>query len=417
MLRHHPYFELLGTLDEKDPVWTSTLAGLSVLQLIDAAREDKSIIDSDWTGMRAVSDQVSSIREGNPLRRPLVRILDELRGGPAWSVINLQLFAYGRALDLEGSWSLAVDVFDSVADLARAEKDHELAINATTALGGAARRSGDWDRSAEGYAEAAYLADALGDKSSGLTVRVGNANTQIARGNLPAAQVIIDEVIREASLPGLEGVLGLAHHAAATIAFLQARYPEAVTLGYKALKTATNPTARDNIMADMAGAFFMMGKREAARDVYLITSITSRYQWVRWQAMINLMELASYDGNEKVFEDYGRELRYAALDPRLRSYFLLLYGEGAMRLGRHDDGLRSIAEARDFATTHKIYQVAHDAGEALAAGERTARAAEAAKAWSDGPVSDDVAHVMSELSQLRERALMSSHSEDWRQDA
>ena len=198
MLRHQPYFELLATLEENSPLWTSTLAGLAVLSLVDAARSDQSIIDADWLGMKAVSDHVDSIREGNPIRRPLVKVLDELRGGPSWSIVNLQLFAYGRALDLDGSWALAVDVFDTVADIARAERDHQVAIDATTALGGAARRSGDWDRSAEGYAEAAYLADALGDKASGLTVRIGRANTQIARGNLPAAQTIVDEVVAEA---------------------------------------------------------------------------------------------------------------------------------------------------------------------------------------------------------------------------
>jgi tetratricopeptide (TPR) repeat protein len=414
MLRHQPYFELLATLEETSPVWTSTLAGLAVLNLVDAARDDRTIIDSDWPSMRAVSDQVMAIREGNPIRRPLVKVLDELRGGPSWSVINLQLFAYGRALDLDGVWSLAVDVFDTVADIARAERDHQVAIDATTALGGAARRSGDWDRSAEGYAEAAYLADALGDKASGLTVRIGRANTQIARGNLPAAQSIVDDVIAEASKSSLDGVLALANHAGATVAFLQKRYDDAVTLGYKALRLTTNPNIRDNIMADMGGAFFMMGRREAARDVYLITSMTSRYQWVRWQAAINLMEIASYDGNEDAFDDYGRELRNAALDPRLRSYFLLLYGEGAMRLGRHDDGLRSIEEARDFATAHKIYQVAHDAGRALVEGERAVRADEAAKVWSAEPVREDVALVMSELSHLRERALSSPPVDDWR---
>ena len=150
-----------------------------------------------------------------------------------------------------------------------------------------------------------------------------------------------------------------------------------------------------------------------ARDVYLLTSMTSRYQWVRWQATINLMDLASVDGNEAAFDDYGRELRNAALDPRLRSYFLLLYGEGALRLGRHDEGLASIEAARDYATAHKIYQVAHDAEQALVAGERAARAEEAAKVWAHQPVSDDVALVMSELSTLRERALSSPPADDW----
>jgi len=414
MLRHLAYYDYLASLEENSPAWTATLAGIGVLSLIDAAREDKSLIDTDWPSVRGLAESVAGIRDGDPLRRVLMRIVDDLRdAGTQWSKVNHSLFAYGRALDLDGSWSLAVDVFDTVAEIARADRDPQLAIDATTALGGSARRSGDWDRSAEGYAEAAYLADALGDKSSGLTVRVGTANTQVARGNLPAAQVIFDEVIAEASKSGLDGVSALAHHGSASIAHLQGRYADAVTLAYKALEKATNPTVRDNIMADLAAAFYHMGLRDAARDAHLVTSMTSRYQWVRWQATVNLMEIASEDGNAEAFDAYGRELKNAALDPRLRSYFLLYYGEGCARLGRHDEALRSIAEARDFAAEHKIFQVAHDAERALTAGEKNARAEEAARVWANEPVSAEVAHVMSAVGKLREAATASPPVDEW----
>jgi hypothetical protein len=84
-----------------------------------------------------------------------------------------------------------------------------------------------------------------------------------------------------------------------------------------------------------------------------------------------------------------------------------------MRLGRHAEGLASISEARDFATEHKIYQVAHDAGEALVAGEKSARAEEARKVWTDDPVPEGVAHVVSELGRLREAALSSPPVDEW----
>ena len=414
MLRHLAYHDYLARLEEGSTAWTATLAGLGVLSLVDAAREDKSVIDCDWATIRSLTDHTSSLREGDPLRRVLLRVLDDLRGGaPNWSRVNHSLFEYGRALDLDGSWTLAVDVFDTVAAIAREEHEPQLAIDATTALGGSARRSGDWDRSAEGYAEAAYLADALGDKASGLTVRVGTANTQIARGNLPAAQTILDEVIEEAGKAGLDGVSALAHHGSASIAHLQERYADAVTLAYKALQRATNPTVRDNIMSDLAAAFYHMGLRDAARDAYLITSMTSRYQWVRWQAMINLMEMAAADGNTAAFDGYARELRNAALDPRLRSYFLLYYGQGCMRLARAEAGLQNIAEARDFAAAHKIHQVAHEAERALAAGEKIARTEEAARIWDSQPLPDEIAHVVSALSRLRESAAPSLPADEY----
>ncbi len=414
MLRHYAYFEVLGTLEERSSAWTAALAGLSVLSLVDDAREDPSIIDRDWTGVKAALECVSAIKEGSPLRRPLSKVLDELKGGGSnWNVINQILFTYGRALDYDGHWKLAVDVFGTVADIARADRMPELAIEATTALGGAARRSGDWDRSAEGYAEAAHLANALGDKASGLTVRVGTANTQIALGNIPAARAILDEVIAEAGASGLDGVSALALHGRASVAHLQERYDESVTLGYKALEKTTNPSVRDQITSDIAAAFQELGMNDAARDAHMVISLTSRYQWIRWQATINLMELATAEGMEKAFEEYGRELKYAALDPRLRSYFLLYYGLGCLRFGREEEGMKWIADAKDFATAHKINQVAFEAEAALAKGEKEFRKAAATKRWTEN-ASPEVLHVAEAFAQLRDTALASPPAEDWR---
>ncbi|MEO8193451.1 MAG: hypothetical protein ABI681_06340 [Gemmatimonadales bacterium] len=415
MVRHLSYFELLATMEEDSSSWAPTLAGLGVLGLIDAAREDASVIDADWTGVRAVAERVASIREGSPVRRPLTRIVDHLRGELDWPAVNGSLFAYGRALDLDGSWSLAADVFGTVADIARAEHEPELAIEATTALGGAARRSGDWDRSAEGYAVAAHLADTLGDKASGLTVRVGTANTQIARGNLPAAQMILDEVIDQAGKSGLDGVEALAYHASAAVAHLKGRFADTVSMAYKALEKTTNPVVKDTIMADIAAAFVELGMRDSARDAHLVISMTSRYQWVRWQASINLMELAAMDGMEEAFDGYARDLKNAALDPRLRSYFLLYYGQGCLSFGRDEQGRSSIAEAKEFATRNKIHQVAFDADKALAAaqaGERKARTAMPANSWTD-PIPSDVEHVALALSHLRDATLSSPPADNW----
>jgi hypothetical protein len=413
MLRHHSYYEALATLDPASPSWKPTLAGLAVLELVETARTDRSIVDSDWTGVRSVVDMVEALREGSPLRRPLMKVVDELRGsGPNWHRVSENLFAYGRALDLDGEWPLAVDVFGTVAEMARADRDPQLAIEATTALGGSARRSGEWDKSASGYAEAAHLAEALGDKASGLTVRVGTANTQMARGNLPAAKAIFDEVIEEADKSGLDSVAALAYHGNASVAHLNGKFSDAVSLAYKALEKAGSQTIKDTIMSDLAAAFCGLEMHDAARDAYLVTSMTSRYQWVRWQALINLMELASMDGMADAFEGYGRELRNAALDPRLRSYFLLYYGEGCGRLGREDEGRKYIEEAREFASAHKINQVAFDAEKSLTtAGERT-RKARVPTTWTE-PVPEDVAMVAVAMSQLREAAISSPPIDDW----
>ena len=151
---------------------------------------------------------------------------------------------------------------------------------------------------------------------------------------------------------------------------------------------------------------------EAARDAHMVISLTSRYQWVRWQATINLMELAFNEGDEKIFEEYGRELKYAALDPRLRSYFLYYYGLGCLKFGRDEEGMRWIADARDFAAKHKINQVMFEAEAALAKGEKEIRKASAAKHWADA-LPTEVLHVAEAFAQLRETAISSPPAEDF----
>ncbi|HUQ98880.1 MAG TPA: hypothetical protein VM166_05445 [Gemmatimonadaceae bacterium] len=412
MVLHQPFFDVLSAEQIGSAEWSAALAGLVVLRLVDSARADSSVIDADWTGLRAATDSVNAMREGTPLRRRLTRIMDELRNPDGTlASVNDHIFAYGRALDTDGHWQLAADVFATVAEIARAEKTPEVAMEATIALGGTARRCGDWELSASGYAEAAHFADALDDKASGLTVRVGTANTQIARGNIPAAQSILDEVIDAATASGFDGVLAIALHSRATASHLRGNYHEAVKLGYEALEKTTNPNQKDAVMADVAAALAELGILNAARDAHMIISLTSRYQWVRWQATINLMELASMEGMEGPFEEYARELRNAALDPKLRSYFLLYYGQGLVSFGRDEEGRKYICEALEFASKSKINQVASEAEQALKLAA-TKRPAEPKKAWVES-VPDDLVYVTAGLAQLRESAALAAPTPEW----
>ena len=412
MVTHQSFFSVLASEESGSPAWNAALAGLAVLRLVDEARTDPAIIDTDWTGLRAVTETISSLREGAPFKRALTKVVDDLRDpGSSWSAITKSVLAYGRALDVQGHWSLAADVFGTVADTARAERDPELAMEATIALGGAARRTGDWDLSAGGYADAAHLANALGDKESGLTARVGMANTQVALGNLPAAGIIFEEVIFEASRSGLDGVEALALHRSASLSHLKGRFADAVRLGYRAIEKTTNPSVRDGLMADIAAALVSLGMWEAARDAHMIVSLTARYQWVRWQATVNLMELAAMEGMEAAFDDYASELKSAALDPRLRSYFLLYYGQGCMAFERDADAANYLAQARDFASRHKINQVAFMAEEALN-GSGTVLRERAKGKWTDA-IPPEVGHVVEALAHLRENAVMVPASSDW----
>lgn len=366
MIRHFPFFEAIGTLDEKSPERMSAFAGLGVLRVVDRVIEEgDEATPGEWTELHSTRKTVEAMAVGDPARAILLRILEGVATEETLSHdIGLNLLTYGRALDLEARWPLAVDVFQSVADSFSERQHFRIVIEASTALGAAARNAGDWEASTAGYTRAEHLAVASGEKELELIARIGMATSHMVRGNLPAAETEIDEILREAQTRGIERATAVALHARASVAHSRGDYGQAVHFGYRSLELTTNPAARDRIVADLAAAYAGLGMTEVARDAYSIVAMTSPHQSVRWQAALNLMELSIDEGDENAFNGYATGLESEALDPRLRAYFLLLEARASRRFGRADSPGR-FETAREYAATHLLHQIAFESEAAL----------------------------------------------------
>jgi len=406
MIRHHAFFEALGSIDEHDVDWQPTLAGLAVLRLFDFSAEG-SIPDpsQDWTAHRSARDTVSALPETNPARAILARILDRLDKVAGVSEdIGRELLAYGRSLDLEGRWLLATDVFQTVEKQFSSREYPHLVIESCTALGAVARHAPDWDVSSRAFAQAQHLADAIGDQAASLAVDVGIANSHRIRGNLQAAEMELESVLAATRARGFTHVEALALHSLASVAHSKGKYQQAVHLAYRSLEMTMNGAARDRILADIAAAYAGLGMRETARDGYLIVAVTSPHQWVRWQATVNLLELAIDSGEESQFDAYANQLEAASLDVRLRAYFLFYRGLGSRRFGRagSEEQLRA---AELFASEHELHQIAFEIEAALEkpfVEEQTAPNAE--PAFGGEGYSEELERIAEVLSHLRERA-------------
>ena len=291
MIRHQVYFDTLGSMREDSPSWRSVFAGLSVLRLIDSYVETGASVDpANWAQLHSVRSAIEQVAEGDPVRGVLTTVLEEAsKRGTIDDVVCGSLLQYGRALDYEASWGLATDVFSTVAKLARPEKSPKLAVEANILVGGSARRNGDWEVSARAYSQAAYIADTLGDREGVLTVQVGIANTYFAKGNLPQARTILDDVIVQSQDRYLPDVLGIALHSRAALATRQGNHAEGLKLAYEALGHTRKPVERDAVLEDIGAMFTSLGRREAARDAHLILASTAQKKIVRWSASLNLM--------------------------------------------------------------------------------------------------------------------------------
>jgi hypothetical protein len=410
MIRHQVYFDTLGSMQEGTPSWRSVFAGLSVLRLVDAYSEASSSATNraGWAEVSTVRNVVGEISEGNLVRTVLTTVVDALTKVNAIDdSVCESLIAYGRALDHEASWALATDVFSTVAKLAKPEKNARLVVEANVAAGGAARRNGDWEISARAYSQAAFVADTLGDRQGVLTVQIGIANTYLAKGNLPQAQLILNDVIVQAQDQDLREVYADALHAHSTLSARQGNPSEGLTFAYEALGLMTKPTSKDVVLGDIAALFMELGLREGARDANLVLASTAQSQVVRWVASINLMELASLDNMPAAFDGYARELAKAPLGPWLRSHYLLFLGEGHDRFGREDAAVDALDETIRFAESNQIHQVAFRADAALSRVRSKPRIAAPfipAPAW----VPDDVGNVVRAMSDLRKGSAVSA---------
>jgi tetratricopeptide (TPR) repeat protein len=402
MIRHQVYFDTLGSMREDSASWRSVFAGLSVLRFVDAYAESGSPANpGGWAQLHSVRAAIEDLKDGDPVRGVLGGVLEETtkRGEIGESVLR-SLVAYGRVLDYEASWGLATDVFATVAKLARPERNARLAVEANVALGGAARRNGDWEVSARAYSQAAYIADTMGDHSGVLTVQVGIANTYLAKGNLPQAETILDDVIVQAGDRELPEVQGMALHSRAVIAQKRGHHAEGLKLAYDALKLTSRSTERDLVLEDIAAIFTDLGMRDSARDAHLIVIATAQSKLVRWTATVNLLELASMDGMEDAFDSYANELASAPTGPWVRAHFLLFLGEGQHRLGRIAQAEETLRDAITFSELNQFHEIAFKAQSALATVKAAARAPSTftpAPTW----LPDDVASVVRGISELR----------------
>src|SRR5206468_2069883 len=112
--------------------------------------------------------------------------------------------------------------------------------------------------------------------------------------------------------------------------------------------------------------FLNLGVYSAARDAYLVLSVTAQEQYIRWLATLNLLDIASLTGSETMFEDYRRELSTAELPPRLAAAFELNVGEAYQRFGNSDRALTHLKLALKLAEEHSLNQILFLAEEAIA---------------------------------------------------
>lgn len=362
-LRHLAFFQELAGMEESDVEWRAVSAGLVALRLVDRwADEGAEVLRGDAWGVRAVRSAIEEVEGNAVVRTILTSVVDAVEGKSAeMSLVAPRLMAYGRALDYEGKFRLAADVYETLVAYSRPLEEPDLAIDANMRLAYCERMSGDLDRAAAAYARASEIAEGANDVAGVLRARIGDAKIAIARGNLPRAEEILAETADRAAEHSLTEMRALALHEQAAVAHLRKDNERAIRLAFAALQNMSNPVSRDRALGDIASAFAELGVRSVARDAHLLLAATAQEQSQKWIATINLMEIAALDQCEPVFEQYRRELAVASLPPELAAAYELYVGKGYQAFGKLDLAVESLEQARILAERHRLNQLAFEA--------------------------------------------------------
>ncbi|MDB4911510.1 MAG: hypothetical protein JWO39_2333, partial [Gemmatimonadetes bacterium] len=363
-LSHMPYFERLSELANDSADWRSVSAALVVLRLFDSwMQEGAGVVAQDAPGLQAVRDQIASMDVRDSNRRLLASIVESMvtAQDPRMVTVAPRLMAFGRALQHAANWPLAADVYRTVLAYASPVEDSDTVIGANMQLGRCLRVLAEWEEALSCFGAASQVAMMTDDMIGILRARIQEAHVAIDRGNLPYAETLLDQTILQAKESGLPEIRATAMHDRAHLASRRGRNEEALALQFEALKGVRNQMARDRVLNDLGASFLQLGVYSAARDAFLVVAATAHEQYLRWTAVINLLDVAVHERREPLFEQYRRDLEDVTLPPALAAYYYIYVAQGHRSFDQLPLATAAITRAIEIARSNQLGQAQFEA--------------------------------------------------------
>jgi tetratricopeptide (TPR) repeat protein len=445
-LPHEPFFKALAALGghEGERDWRALTAGLVTLRVADR----RLACVEDCGGLHPGREPTSGLVAGVPPdvveaaraaanavdRRDVVasplRELARSVGGVVVDDLPHRLLAYANALHADSRWQLAADVYRTLLQFANTPRPDGTSAprpfvpHVYDRLGRSLRMTGALDEARAAYAAGRAVARALGDENADRLIRISEAKILMYLGNLPAAAVALDGIIRDATGSGTAippdwataarqeddsdaavhdrfNVVALARHDRAAVATLLHDFNLAAEQYFAAWQSYRDPIRRERVWVDMALNFAEMGLRDVAREALQVLVVGARRREIKLVAATNLLELAIADGREDLFEIYCGTLHDAAmmgtLPAELAAKFALYEGRGEARFGRMDKAVSAFERALSLGIAHHVHEVTIRSDEALAAvrsGQSVGRRVEPVQASNITPSVKRIARVV-----------------------
>ncbi len=359
-LRHIAFLEATLQRPEDSPDRTALQAAFLTLRLLDHWMAlGAEIAEPTGQATAATREAVQGVTDDVESRTALTGIIDAIvmLQDPDAQPLLPRVFAYGGLLEHRGALALAADVYETVSRYVDSRTHFDLAFDAQMRQGYCFRTLGELDRSERAYETAGALAARTRDRIRVLYSRIGSAKVAWSRGDLPAADTALRAIAEEAEKLGDARLHAIALHDCGAVARLRGDLPRAVRMAFESFKRTTDESEKERVLMDLGGFLAESGAFATARTALTVLGSAARTQESRWQAQINLLDLATLEGSEPVFEMHLRQTDAKALPTRLRLSFLRDAARGLARFGRGTEAHDLVVQGLDLATKSGMNQL------------------------------------------------------------
>ncbi len=295
----------------------------------------------------------TTLAECAHLRLLLTALMDD----PDRGQLRHALWRYAGWLEREGRLDMALESLRLAARTWRGEIPPRDFTALALDVGRVNRQLARHDLAQDAYAAAAEGAAATGDRSAQLRARLGTISVHRLRGEMSGLDHALHALLQECELDqSLAALLPLVHADIGALFSSLGRPAEAVRAMLCAARAAATVPERLQILAGLGRILLEIGAGDIAQLLLQHVAAHASDRLLRGSAELELMELASLDGNRVGFE----RLR-AALDRSLwrwpaamQADFHYRSGLGFSRFAQLGRAGRSWAEGRAVADRHGL---------------------------------------------------------------
>lgn len=369
-LRHIAFLEMLADTRETSPLRPGAHAAFLTLRLLDSwVKLGAPLADPGAQAHAAAREAVGALQADPELRGALGVILDAVEAlqEPDVQPVLPRVYALGLLLEQRGLLAQAADVYQTVTRHVDSAAHLDLAYDAFMRTGYCLRHVGEFEWADQAYGNAGALATRDRDRIRVILARLGRAKVLWDRGNLPAADDAISELLVEAETIDSNVVTALLLHDRASLAWMRGDRVNAMKWLFRGYTLSPDDYDRERMLVDLAGYLSQFGAFDSARDALRVIEKSARAQGTRWVAQINMLDLAYRTRNEVMFETYRRDLADQPLPPVNRVSYLLDVGKGCTVFGQYAEGRAALTECMRLARVHGLNRRLIQAEEALAA--------------------------------------------------